>query len=419
MSLDRVMQIDGDRLWVSLMDMAKIGATKKGGSCRLALTDEDRRGRDLFVEWCEEAGCKITVDQIGNIFARRPGKDSGAPPVVMGSHLDTQPTGGRFDGVYGVLTGLEVIRTLNDNGIETQHPIEVVSWTNEEGSRFAPPMLASGVFSGIYDLDFALSRRDIDDKIFGEELKSIGYAGVEPVGRRPMHAYLEVHIEQGPVLVEEQQMIGIVTDAQGQRWYELVLVGKESHAGPTPMDRRHDALLGAARVIEMVNRIGQENAPNACSTVGMIDSYPNSRNVIPGRVFLTIDLRHPDDSVLSEMCRMVEKEIEKIAMAGALGFELEEIFYFAPIKFDSTCVNAVRAATARLGYSSREMVTGAGHDACFVANVAPTSMIFIPCIGGVSHNEEEDIEPEWASAGGNVMLHAVLEKAGLLSGGGC
>ena len=214
-------------------------------------------------------------------------------------------------------------------------------------------------------------------------------------------------------------MIGIVTDAQGQRWYELVLLGKESHAGPTPMDRRHDALLGAARVIEMVNRIGQENAPNACSTVGMIDSYPNSRNVIPGRVFLTIDLRHPDDSVLSKMCRMVEKEIEKIAMAGALGFELEEIFYFAPIKFDSTCVNAVRAATARLGYSSREMVTGAGHDACFVANVAPTSMIFIPCIGGVSHNEEEDIEPEWASAGGNVMLHAVLGKAGLLSGGGC
>ena len=412
MSLKGEIHIDGDRLWSSLMEMAKIGATKKGGSCRLALTDEDRRGRDLFVTWCKEAKCDIHFDQLGNIFARRPGKNRNAPPVVMGSHLDTQPTGGRFDGVYGVLTGLEVIRTMNDNGIETQHPIEVVSWTNEEGSRFAPPMLASGVFAGVYDLDFALSRTDTDGGVFGEELQNIGYAGVEPVGGRTMHAYLEAHIEQGPILFEDRQMIGVVTDAQGQRWYELVLLGKESHAGPTPMDRRRDALLGAARVIERVNRIGQENAPNACSTVGMIDSYPNSRNVIPGRVFLTIDLRHPDDEVLSNMCRKFEQEVEKIAMAGVLEFELEEIFYFAPVRFDSTCVAAVRSATKRFSYSSRDMVTGAGHDACFIANVAPTSMIFIPCIGGVSHNEEEDIEPEWASAGANVMLHAVFEKAG-------
>ena len=412
MSTSDVMQIDGDRLWASLMDMAKIGATEKGGCRRLALTDEDRRGRDLFIEWCRAAGCGISIDQMGNIFARRPGRNPDAAPVVAGSHLDTQPTGGRFDGVYGVLTGLEVVRTLNDRGIETEHPVEVVCWTNEEGSRFAPPMVASGVFAGIYDLDFALSRSDADGKTLGEELQRIGYAGPETVGGRPLHAYFEAHIEQGPILVEDGQTIGIVTDAQGQRWYELVLTGKESHAGPTPMDRRRDALLGAARVIDMVNRVGREHGPNACSTVGMIDSYPNSRNVIPGRVFLTIDLRHPDNEVLSRLSRAVEEEVAHIAKAGSLEFALEEIFYFAPVPFDQTCVAAVRSGAKKLGYDAREMITGAGHDACFIAKAAPTSMVFIPCIGGLSHNEEEDIEPEWASAGANVMLQVIVDKAG-------
>ena len=374
MSTSNVMQIDGDRLWASLMSMAEIGATEKGGSRRLALTDEDRQGRDLFIEWCRDAGCGISIDQMGNIFARRPGRNPDAAPVVAGSHLDTQPTGGRFDGVYGVLTGLEVVRTLNDRGIETEHPV--------------------------------------DGNSLGEELKRSGYAGAETVGGRPLHAYFEAHIEQGPILVEDGQTIGIVTDAQGQRWYELVLTGKESHAGPTPMDRRQDALLGAARVIDMGNRVGREHAPNACSTVGMIDSYPNSRNVIPGRVFLTIDLRHPDNEVLSTMSRIVEEEVEQIAKAGSLEFALEEIFYFAPVPFDQTCVSAVRSGVKKLGYDAREMITGAGHDACFIAKAAPTSMVFIPCIGGVSHNEEEDIKPEWAHAGANVMLHAIIEKAG-------
>jgi len=412
MSTSDMMQIDGDRLWASLMSMAEIGATKKGGSRRLALTDEDREGRDLFIEWCRDAGCGINIDQMGNIFARRPGRNPDAAAVVAGSHLDTQPTGGRFDGVYGVLTGLEVVRTLNDLGIETDHPIEVVCWTNEEGSRFAPPMLASGVFAGIYDLDFALSRSDVNGKILGRELERIQYAGPETVGGRPLHAYFEAHIEQGPILVEDGQTVGIVTNAQGQRWYELVLTGSESHAGPTPMNRRKDALLGAAQIINMVNRVGLEHAPNACSTVGMIDSYPNSRNVIPGRVFLTIDLRHPDSDVLSTMSRIVEEEVAEISKAESLEFSLKEVFYFAPVPFDSTCIAAVRSGVKKFGYEAREMITGAGHDACFIAKVAPTSMVFIPCIGGVSHNEEEDIKPEWASAGANVMLHAIVEKAG-------
>mgnify|MGYP001336918399 CR=1 FL=1 len=405
------MEIKGQRLWDSLMSMAEIGATLKGGSCRLALTDEDKNGRDLFVSWCKDSGYLVTIDQIGNIFARRQGLNQNLPPVVLGSHLDTQPTGGRFDGVYGVLTGLEVLRTLDDYGIQTEHPIEVACWTNEEGSRFAPPMIASGVFAGIYDLDFALSRVDADGKLLGQELKRIGYAGRSVVAGRQLHAYFEVHIEQGPILVEDNHTIGVVTGAQGQRWYELVLVGKESHAGPTPMDRRQDALLGAARVVELINQVGLDFAPDACATVGMLNCYPNSRNVIPGRTFLTLDLRHPDDRILSEMCKAVESEVARLAEASSLDCDLQEIFYFAPVPFHAQCVTAVRNAANYLHYQAKDMITGAGHDACFVAKVAPTAMVFIPCIGGVSHNEEEDIRPEWATAGANVALHAVTEVA--------
>ncbi|MBT7672276.1 MAG: Zn-dependent hydrolase, partial [Proteobacteria bacterium] len=300
--------------------------------------------------------------------------------------------------------------TLNDHKIATRHPIEAVCWTNEEGSRFAPAMVASGVFAGVYDLEFGLSRQDKDGRTMGEELARIGYAGDQPMGR-PLHAYLEAHIEQGPILVEEEIDIGIVTDAQGQRWYELELNGTESHAGPTPMDRRQDALLAAARVVTLINDIGLAHAPLACATVGMMQVYPNSRNVIPGRVFMTIDIRHPDDAVLSKMDNLVRGGVADITTTARISHEINQIFYYAPIAFDSSCVRAVTEAASTCGYSAREIVTGAGHDACFVAHSAPTSMIFIPCVDGISHNEVEDIHPAWSTQGANVMLQAVLNTA--------
>ena len=408
----RNLSIDGQRLWDSLMEMAKIGATEKGGCCRLALTDLDKQGRDLFVRWCEEAGCTIRVDKMGNIFARRPGRDNDLPPVLTGSHLDTQPTGGRFDGVFGVLAGLEVVRSLNDLGIETERPVEVAVWTNEEGSRFAPAMVASGVFGGVYSLDYGLSRADADGRTMGEELERIGYAGADEVGGRDIHAYFEAHIEQGPILEDEDKTIGIVTDAQGQRWYELTLTGVESHAGPTPMPVRKDALLGASRVVNLVNKIGLDHAPVACATVGMLEVHPNSRNVIPGRVFMTIDFRHPNDDVLAKMDEEMRAGVEAIASEIGLETEMEQIFYYAPIHFDDSCIAAVRDAAERSDYSMREIVSGAGHDACYVSKVAPTSMIFVPCIDGISHNEVEDAKPEWITAGGQVLLQAMVDKAG-------
>ena len=405
--------INGERLWDTLMEMAKIGATEKGGCCRLALTDLDKQGRDLFVQWCEQAGCTIKIDKMGNIFARREGTDSSLPAVLTGSHLDTQPTGGRFDGVYGVLTGLEVIRCLNDMDIQTHHSIEACVWTNEDGSRFAPAMASSGVFGGVFDLDYGLNRADPDGLTMGQELQRIGYAGEEEVGGRDVHAYFEAHIEQGPILEVEDKTIGIVTDAQGQRWYEVTLTGVESHAGPTPMSQRKDALLGAAKIVQLVNQVGLDHAPLACATVGMLDVYPNSRNVIPGRVAFTIDFRHPDDAVLEKMARLMRAGVNQIASDIGLECELEQIFYYAPIAFDKSCIEAVRIGTEAHGYSSRDIVSGAGHDACYLAGVAPTSMVFIPCIDGISHNEIEDVKPEWITAGANVVLSAMLNKAGI------
>lgn len=404
-------RINGDRLWASLMEMAKIGATPKGGVCRLALTDLDKQGRDLFVRWCVDAGCSVKVDQMGNIFARRPGRNDSLAPVGTGSHLDSQPTGGRFDGVYGVLAGLEVIRTLNDLGIETERPVEASVWTNEEGSRFAPAMVASGVYAGVFTLDYGLSRADADGKTMGEELARIGYAGSEPVGGRPVHAFFETHIEQGPILETEGQTIGVVTDAQGQRWYELVLTGQESHAGPTPMPVRRDALLGAARVIQLVNDIGLAHAPLAVATVGMINSSPNSRNVIPGKVFLTVDFRCPDNDELTRMDAELKAGVAKIAAAGRLEHELKQIFQYDCVHFDASCVEVVRSSAQDLGYLTRDIVSGAGHDACYMSQVTPTAMIFVPCIGGISHNEIEDAKPEWIEAGANVLLQAMLAKA--------
>ncbi|RMD62442.1 MAG: Zn-dependent hydrolase [Alphaproteobacteria bacterium] len=405
------LRINGERLWQSLMDMHKIGATEKGGNCRLALTDLDREGRDLFVRWCKEAGCTITVDKMGNIFARRPGRDDSLPPVMMGSHLDTQPTGGKFDGVYGVLAGLEVVRTLNDMNYETNAPIEVAVWTNEEGSRFAPAMVASGVFAGVFDLDYGLSRKDVDGRTMGEELQRIGYAGEAEVGGRPIRAFFEAHIEQGPILEAEEKVIGVVTHAQGQRWYEITLTGQEAHAGPTPMARRRDALVGAARVIEAVNRIGLENQPLACATVGMVQVHPNSRNVIPGRVFLTVDFRHPEDEVLSRMDAALRAEVEEISARGGLELQFEQIWYSPPIAFDAACVAAVRRAAEANGYPHRDIVSGAGHDACYISRVAPTGMVFVPCENGISHNEIENAKPEDLAAGCQVLLQAVLERA--------
>ncbi len=404
-------RIDGGRLWDSLMEMAKIGATPKGGCKRLTLTDLDREGRALFISWCKAAGCGVAIDEMGNVFARRPGVEDGLAPVVMGSHLDTQPTGGKFDGVLGVLGALEVVRSLNDLKIRTKRPIEIANWTNEEGSRFAPAMVSSGVFAGVYTKDFAYACEDQEGKKLGEELTRIGFKGDEPVGKRKVHAFFELHIEQGPILEAENFEVGVVTHGQGQRWYEIDLTGFESHAGSTPMPRRKDALLGAARIVELVNRTALSQAPLAVGTVGMLNPYPNSRNVIPGTAFVACEFRHPDDAVLSAMDSALREGVEAIAKEIGLTYEIRQIFYYKPVAFDKDCVAAVRRAAQHFGYTHRDIVSGAGHDACYIARVAPTSMIFTPCVDGVSHNEAEDIKPDWATAGANVLMHAVLEKA--------
>lgn len=406
------LRIDGERLWQSLMTMAEIGATEKGGVCRLALTDLDRRGRDLFVAWCREAGCSVEVDAAGNIFARRPGRDPARPAVMTGSHLDSQPTGGKFDGAYGVLAGLEVLRSLNDLGIETEAPLELVVWTNEEGSRFAPAMMGSGTYAGVWPLEETLARSDGEGVTYGEALESIGYRG-EGLGGRPVAAYFEAHIEQGPILEAEEKTIGVVTGAQGQRWYEVTFTGQEAHAGPTPMARRRDALLGAARLVEAVNRIGHDFQPNACATVGMLHVHPDSRNVIPGRVWMTIDLRHPEDAAVDAMATRFEAEAREIAEKGGLEVEIDPIWHSPACPFAPELVEAVRSGAARGGYSHRDIVSGAGHDAVYMARVAPAAMIFVPCEDGISHNEIENATPGDLAAGCDVLLHAMLERAGV------
>jgi len=408
----RNLQVNGGRLWASLRELAKIGATAKGGVCRLAASDLDGEARRLFIGWCEAAGCTVSVDRIGNIFARRPGRDPALPPVMTGSHLDTQPTGGRFDGAYGVMAALELVRTLNDLGYETEAPIEIVAWTNEEGSRFSPAMVGSGAFAGIFDLAYGLERPDnISGVTLGAELERIGFAGAESVGGRKVGAYFEAHIEQGPILEAAQKPIGIVTGAQGQRWYEITVTGQEAHAGPTPMPRRRDALVGAARMIEAVNHIGHSHAPYACATVGFVQVSPNSRNTIPGRVFLTVDFRHPEDAVLSAMDGELRDVCAAAAAALGLHAEVKEFWYFPPTPFDPALVDGVRRAAAAQRYPHQDIVSGAGHDAVYMARMAPTAMIFVPCIGGISHNEVEDAKPEDLTAGCNVLLNAVLERA--------
>ena len=405
-----ILRANTDRLWNSLMDMAKIGATEKGGVCRLALTDLDKQARDLFVKWCKEAGCTIKVDKIGNVFARRAGLDDSLAPVVTGSHIDSQPTGGKFDGVYGVLAGLEVIRSLNDAKIQTKRSIEASIWTNEEGSRFAPAMVASGIFGGVFDLEYGLSRPDLDGKTMGEELERIGYAGTEPVGGRPIHAFFETHIEQGPILEHDKKTIGIVQGGLGQRWMEVTMIGVESHAGPTPMRIRKDAMVGAAAVITEVNKIGK-NYQHACATVGLVQCSPNSRNTIPGKVFFTIDLRHPEDDILSKMAAEAREACEKASKENGLKLDYKEIWYLPPTHFNRDCVNAVEKAANDLGFSNMPIISGAGHDSFYLNRVCPAAMVFIPCEGGISHNEIENATPEHIAAGCSVLMNAMLERA--------
>ncbi|VVN65352.1 Zn-dependent hydrolase [Pseudomonas fluorescens] len=403
--------INRDRLWQSLMDLAQLGATVKGGVCRLALTDLDRQARDLFVRWCEEAGCSVSVDAIGNIFARRAGRDPKRAPVMTGSHIDTQPTGGKFDGCYGVMAGLEVIRTLNDLGLETDAPIEVVVWTNEEGSRFPPCMMGSGVFAGKFDLGETLLTQDEQGLSVGAELQRIGYAGSRAVLGHPVGAYFEAHIEQGPVLEDRQTTIGVVMGCLGQKWFDLTLTGVEAHAGPTPMHLRKDALVGAAQVVSAVNRIAHAHQPHACGTVGCLSLHPGSRNVIPGQVHMTIDLRHLHADKLQTMVDEVRAVIETSCEQHGLSFELTPTADFPPLDFAAVCVDAVRQGAQQLGLSHMDIVSGAGHDAIFVAELGPAGMIFVPCEGGISHNEIENAAPDDLAAGCAVLLRAMVNAA--------
>ncbi|MDJ0992946.1 MAG: Zn-dependent hydrolase [Dinoroseobacter sp.] len=404
-------RIDPDRLWDSLMEMAKIGPGVAGGNNRQTLTDEDAEGRALFQTWCEAAGLSMGVDTMGNMFATREGADPDALPVYMGSHLDTQPTGGKYDGVLGVLGGLEVVRTLNDLDVKTKHPIVIANWTNEEGTRFAPAMLSSGVFAGKHTQDWAYDRVDAEGKRFGDELKRIGWVGDEEVGAREMHAMFELHIEQGPILEAENKDVGVVTHGQGLRWIECTVTGKESHTGSTPMAMRKNAGRGLALITELVHEIAMKNQPNAVGAIGHIDVYPNSRNIIPGKVVFTVDMR---THLLDKLNGMVDEFMAKAPkLCEEIGVEFDShiVGQFDPPAFDEGCVKAVRDAAVELGYTHMDIVSGAGHDACWINDVAPTAMIMCPCVDGLSHNEAEEISKEWAQAGTDVLLHAVLNTA--------
>lgn len=406
-----MLKINGQRLWASLMAMAEIGATARGGSCRLALSDEDRAGRELFAHWCTQAGMTLSVDPIGNLFARRPGSDPHAAPVMMGSHLDTQPEGGRFDGVYGVLAGLEVLRTLNDLGVQTRKPLELVVWTNEEGARFTPAMFGSAVFTGIMSLNAALAVRDADGISVAEALQRTGYAGNRPLGGA-VDAYFEAHIEQGPILEDNAKSIGVVSGGQAIRWLDVQVEGMAAHAGTTPMPLRKDALYGAAQMILAVEQVAADFAPQGLTTVGELSVAKSSRNTIPGRLTFTVDLRHHHDQQIAAMEQQVEERLERIARERGLKVRIDRHWLSPATPFDAECVAAVQQAVDGLGYPQQSIVSGAGHDAILLARYCPTAMVFIPCVGGLSHNEAEDVLPEDVCQGADVLLNAVLARAG-------
>jgi len=413
--------INGPRLWDSLMTLARIGATPKGGNCRLALTELDGQGRDLVVGWMKDAGLAISVDQIGNIFGRRAGRNNDLPCIATGSHIDTQPTGGKFDGCFGVLAGLEVMRTLQERGIETEAPLELVIWTNEEGSRFVPVMMGSGVFCNKFSLEAALSATDAQGKTVRDELANIGYAGSVPVGSHGFGKYFEAHIEQGPILEAEDKVIGVVTGSLGSRWYDVTVTGMEAHAGPTPMPMRRDALYAATHLMQDVVRIALDYAPHGRGTVGVVNVYPASRNVIPGSVSFTADLRHESADKLAEMdarfraacAALADGYVQGRPLGCKLDVAVKEVSHFPPTPFDADMINAVREQAAVRGYGHMDIVTGAGHDAVYVATVNPAAMIFVPCKDGISHNEIEDAKPEHLEAGANVLLGAMLAQAGV------
>ena len=394
------------------MQMAKIGATEKGGVCRLTMTDLDQQGRELLLKWASQAGCSSELDNVGNLFIRRDGRDNNKPAVMTGSHLDSQPTGGRFDGVYGVLAGLEVFRTLDDHDIVTEAPLDLVVWNNEEGSRFSPPMMGSGAFTGIFELDWVYAIEDEGGINVKQELDRLAWIGVDK-SDMAIDSYFEAHIEQGPVLENEEKTIGVVSGGQGQRWFELNVYGQEAHAGPTPMPLRKDALVCAAEMIQLVNQLGHDNAPDACATCGMIKVIPGSRNVIPGHVWVTVDTRHPDDAVLLEMEATLRKQFSDIAARHGCTFELENFWISPATPFDESCIELVRQGAKLYDYSSREMISGAGHDAVYMARKYPVAMIFVPCEGGISHNEIENAEPFDIAAGCQVLLYAMAQRAGL------
>ena len=406
------LRIDGQRLWQSLMELAKIGATPKGGVCRLTLTDLDKQGRDLVLSWARDAGLTVTIDRIGNGFMRRPGRNNSLPPIVTGSHIDTQPTGGKFDGNYGVLAGLEVVRTLNDHGIETEAPIEVAFWTNEEGSRFVPVMMGSGVFAKAFTLEHAYAAVDTAGKSVREELERIGYIGEQEPGDHPIGTYFETHIEQGPVLEDNDKTIGVVQGVLGIRWFDCTVTGMEAHAGPTPMALRRDALQVATYLMQEVVAAALRHKPHGRGTVGMVQVHPNSRNVIPGQVKFSIDLRNASDALVDTMADEVKAHAAKLSEDTGLPIKIELVSQYPAQVFHPDCVQAVARAAQKLGYSNMPAVSGAGHDAVYMARLAPSGMIFIPCKDGISHNEIEDAKPEHIEAGCNVLLHAMLERAG-------
>ena len=400
------------RLWQTHVDMGQVGALPNGGCCRTALSAADKAGRDLFVRWCREAGCEVAYDAIGNIYARRPGRDPKRAPVGTGSHLDTQPHGGKFDGIYGVLAGLEVVRALNDARIETEAPIDVVVWTNEEGVRFGPPLAGSSVFAGVVDVGTVHAGKTLDGTTVLEDLQSTGYFGKDRPGERKFDCFVEAHIEQGPILEAEGKTIGVVTRVQGLRWLKVTVTGMDGHAGTTPMDRRRDALQGAAEMVLTVNRIASEADRWARLTNGRFDIEPNSGATIPGRVVFICDLRHPESEVLAALDAKMQAAMRAIAERRGLGIEIERVMEKPPVQFDGAIVDAIRVAADSLGFSSLDMLSGAGHDAMNVARVAPTGMIFVPCKDGLSHNEAESAEPGHLAAGANTLLHTLLARTG-------
>ncbi|MFV0238050.1 MAG: M20 family metallo-hydrolase [Flavobacteriales bacterium] len=401
--------INEDRLWTRLMEIAKIGGTPKGGVCRVTLTEEDRKGRDLFIDWCKQANCSIRIDSMGNIFARREGKNPNSKSILIGSHLDSQPTGGKYDGVYGVLVGLEIIETLNDHDILTEAPIEIVSWTNEEGARFSPAMIGSGVFSGNFSLEYAYSRTDRDGKKLEHELEKIGYKGTDIINPNDFKAAFEIHIEQGPILEAENKSVGVVSGVQGIRWYDLTLYGKETHAGPTPMSYREDPFKYAHSIISGLYALVEEFGPDGKMTIGYIDAFPGVRNTVPGSVTISLDLRHPKEESLSKMDEKFRAFIALQSSREKFNTEINPIWHSPSVKFSEQHVEIIKKAVNKLGVTSMDLVSGAGHDSVYISNVIPTAMVFIPCKDGLSHNELESIKKEDAVNGANVLLHTILE----------